>query len=129
MSHKVQQVKLSAAWLRDKIAEKFVLQDLKIIKTHEGMCCSEISRGHIPASFACVCVPNVILSLLHSPVTCPCYMSPMCEQHLILSLPHAPATCPCVMTPRVRGPLSQVINTVKSRDHAYTQYKIDLSPS
>ena len=35
-------------------------------------------------------VPNVILSLLHSPVTCPYYMRPM-----------------CVMTPPVRGALRE----------------------
>ena len=62
---------------------------------------SNTSPTNFSASFF-MCVHVEFFSLLHFPVTCPCYMSPMCEQHVILSLQHVPATCPCVITPRVR---------------------------
>ena len=102
MSHKVQQVELSAVCRRHKIVEKFVLQDLTFVRETPGGCvaATHIFRGHFPASCSrvcvSVCVPNVILSLPLPPVTCPCYMSPMCEQHMILSLQHVPASWPLV---------------------------------
>ena len=48
-----------------------------------------------------VCANVVILSLLHVPATCPCYMSLQCVLNKFLSLRHVAATYPCNMTPRV----------------------------
>ena len=74
MSHEVQQVELRATCRGDKISPKLVLHNYKSISLHEGRCHCNISLGHVPATFSCVCKCFWF---------CPCYMSPL----------HVPATC------------------------------------
>ena len=70
MSHEVQQVELRATCRGDKISAKLVLHNYKSISLHEGTCCCNISLGHVPAAFSCVCKCCDFV-----PATCPCYKS------------------------------------------------------
>ena len=62
-----------------------------------------ISVGHVPATFSCLCKCCVFV-----PATCPSYTSLLhvlqCVMYKFLSLLHVAATCPCYMTPRVCPP-------------------------
>ena len=100
MSHKVQQVELRATCRGDKIVARFVLHGSKSMNSHEETCRCNMSLGHVPATFSCVCGCYDFV-----PATCPCSISPECVHHKILSLLHVAATCPCKMSPRVRAPL------------------------
>ena len=87
---------------RDKVAEKFTLQDLTIIRTHEGTCCWE----HVPALCSCVCTLSYFVATTFSRYMSLLHVS--CEQCMVLSLQHALATCPCIMTPHVQGALELI---------------------
>ena len=58
------------------------------------------TRGRVAATYPWdkypqhfhVCANVVVLSMLHVPVTRPCYMSSQCVMHKFLSLQHVPAT-------------------------------------
>ena len=86
MSHEVQQVELRATCRGDKIFPKLALHNYKSISSHEGTCRCNISPGHVPATFSCVCKCCDFV-----PATCPRYTS----------LLHVALTCPCIVTPRV----------------------------
>lgn len=60
------EVQLCATCVRETIIQKFVLHELKIVRTHKGKCCRDMS----------IAVSKVTLSLAHVPATRPCYMSP-----------------------------------------------------
>ena len=70
MSHKVQQVELRATCRGDKIVARFVLHESKSMNSHEGTCRCNMSLGHVPATFSCVCGCCDFV-----PATCPCYAS------------------------------------------------------
>ena len=92
MSHKVQQVELRATCHRDKIVARFVLHESKSMNSQEGTCRYNMSLGHVPATFSCVCGCCDFV-----PATCPCY-APLLNilHHKIFSLRHVPAKCPLV---------------------------------
>ena len=101
MSHEVQQVKLRATCRGDKISPK-PLHNYKSISLHEGTCRCNISLGHVPATFSCVCkccdfVPATCpryTSLLHVASVCTAQVFCRCN----MSLRHVPATWPLVST-------------------------------
>ena len=70
MSHEVQQVELRATCRGDKISPKLVLHSYKSISSHEETCRCNISLGHVPATFSCVCNCCDFV-----PATCPRYTS------------------------------------------------------
>ena len=91
MSHKVQQVEFS---------------DVAGTSLPKKSCCrifqlSGHTMGQVAATYPWnmsllhfrKCVPNVILSLLRSPVTCPCYVSPaLCLDNAWFFAAHVPAS-------------------------------------
>ena len=94
--HEVQQVELRATCRGDKISRKLVLHNYKSISLHEGTCRCNISLGHVPATFSCVCKCCDFV-----PATCPRYTSllrvaSVCSKQVFCrcnrSLRHVPAT-------------------------------------
>ena len=89
MSHEAQQVELCATCRGDKISPKLALHSYKSISSQKGTCRCNMSLGHVPATFSCVCkccdfVPATCsryTSLLHVASVCttqvfsPCNMS------------------------------------------------------
>ena len=63
----------------------------KSISLHKGTCRCNISLGHVPATFSCVCkCCDFVLASF------PCYVLPQCALHTFLSLQPAPATLPLI---------------------------------
>ena len=90
MSHEVQQVELRATCRGDKISPKLVLYSYKSISSREGTCRCNISPGHVPATFSCVCKCCDFV-----PATCPCYTSLLHVASVCTTQVFVPATCPC----------------------------------
>ena len=100
--HEVQQVELFATCRGDKISPKLVLHNYKSISLHEGTCRCNISLGHVPATFPCVCKCCDFV-----PATCPRYgsllrVASVCTKQVFvaacrcdMSLQHDP---PCLPT-------------------------------
>ena len=82
------------------IPPKLVLHNYKSISLHDGTCRYNISLGHVPATFSCVCkccdfVPATsprYTSLLHVASVCTTQVFCRCS----MALRHVPATWPLV---------------------------------
>jgi hypothetical protein len=98
ISHKVQQVELLATWGQDKICTKLMLHDYNAISGYNGPCHCNINKGHVPATFSCVCTHCDFI-----PGTCLRYNTHVayCVLHMILSLALVAAICPCKTIPRI----------------------------
>ena len=102
MSHEVQQVELRATCRGDKISPKLVLHSYKSISSHEGTCRCNISLGHVPATFSCVCkccdfVPATCsryTSLLHVASVCTAQVFVAAACRCDMSLQHVPSCLP-----------------------------------
>ena len=79
---------------------------MRAVSSHEGTCRCNISLGHVPATFSCVCKCCDFV-----PATCPRYTSLLPVASVCTTQVFVAAACRCDMTPRVCPPLQTKINS------------------